>query len=212
MAIDFHSLYEFADPLDRRFFRGSMDDRWVSAASSLFLSECRPDSPIRITQGMHGILADIVWTDHSAIVLISERLNELLRSSAITGFSTYSVDFRLTDGTRADYVGLAVSGRCGPPDYSRGEWVTVPDRPGRFLKGLYFDEDSWSGDDFFLPQGTHIAMMSAAVKTCLETNGIRNYCADPLSDYLMPELVLLGAGASAVLLADEMYPKWDEGL
>lgn len=71
----------------------------------------------------------------------------------LTGFSTYPVRPTHNRKPVPGYRGLAVSGRCGRVDESRGTWLEV-NKPfrRRVLRGMYFDEKSWDGSDFFLNQ------------------------------------------------------------
>lgn len=51
------------------------------------------------------------------------------------------------------YHGLIFRGRCGPIDHSKSEEVMrqMPARTVPFLKGLYFDPETWDGSDIFMP-------------------------------------------------------------
>lgn len=138
----------------RRYFVADIDlgdeDPWAvtrgeipvaSATAAWFMGAAQPEA----------------WIETGAVHpnLFSPALVLALRQIGATGWATYPV--ALTgkwDEPLATYYGLVVHGRCGPIDESRSVRVVREYPAGRFtrLRGLFFDESSWDGSDFFMPR------------------------------------------------------------
>ena len=186
---DFDHLYLLKDPFQNRFLRGSVRLPSEANPNGLLTGDWRPAAPVSVGQAEHGIPADVVWTGEPAVVLISERLAQVFRAEHFSGWLGYPVEVN-AEATPLKYVGLTVSGRCGPLDNTRGEWVRKDDEPGRFLRGLFFDERSWDGSDFFLPTGTLYKFVTERVRSCLRREGVKNIRCDRLSDVLTAHIVI----------------------
>jgi hypothetical protein len=188
--IDFARACRLGDPFRDEYFRGRSEIADHLDGTLLLAGETRSINPIVIRRSEGNRLADIVWTGHPGIVLISRRLKEAFESRHLSGWSTYAVNLETQGPTQRDYFGLVITGRCGPPDYSRSERVRRDDMPGRFFRGLYFGEESWDGSDFFLPRGTLLLLATEAVVACVHTLGVQNIAVERLCDVMTSELVV----------------------
>lgn len=139
---------------------------------------------------MGGKPSDFIWTTLVTPKLVSTRVVETLRDGKVTGWSLYPV--RIVDKGSNEiegFHGLAVVGRCGPLDSSRGEYLLKPPPvpQGRAFwvrKGLFFDPESWDGRDVFSPaNGGGIVFVVERVKQLLEKAKVRNVKFTRLSEY-----------------------------
>lgn len=76
------------------------------------------------------------------------------------------------------YRGIAVTGRSGPIDHSKGKRMILPpyveDAPPRkACVGYYFDPDTWDGGDIFAPEGTTHFFVLDRVRKALVRNKIK---------------------------------------
>jgi hypothetical protein len=122
--------------------------------------------------------ADVVWTGYGTLfVLFAQRVVQLMHEVGLTGWSAVPVKVADKFGeSLPPYYLLQGVGRCGPPDESRSEKFHKEILPGRrvpMLRGLYFDEASWDGSDFFVPQGSALLLASERVKDAFAKAKVR---------------------------------------
>jgi hypothetical protein len=151
----FDDLYSLHDPLGNRPYRGSIDAN-APDLRRLSRAESRAKRTARVGWGMGSAdPSDVVWTLDAHPILISRRVVEILKREKLTGWSTYKAQVHAKDGKLVKgYCGLAITGRCDPPDLSRST-VVLKRYPGSLspvLVGTLFDPDSWDGSDFFMPR------------------------------------------------------------
>ena len=48
--------------------------------------------------------------------------------------------------------------------------------------GIFFDESTWDGSDFFVPEGTAMVCVTARVKEALEKSDLQNFALTSLKD------------------------------
>ncbi|HLL06317.1 MAG TPA: hypothetical protein VK539_37440 [Myxococcaceae bacterium] len=154
----------------------------------LVRAEMQLAQPLEVTWAMGGAEpGDVIWTTHAVPILISERVVQLLRTHAFTGWSLYPVVVQNKQRQPASHFnGLAVTGRCGNLEHSMS--VEVPRIfPGGVFpvwKGLLFDPASWDGSDFFMPaQRFGFVFVVEAVKKALERAKVRNLRFTPLDQF-----------------------------
>ena len=189
--VRYECLYTLTDPFAKRFARGRVRLPPDLHPNRLLRGETQPACPLMVQMPPRGTVGDFVWTGEVALVLMSGRVVGALRRDRVTGWSTYPV--RLEGIEAADtpmFFGLQITGRCGPLDRSRGEWVHKDDEPGKQLRGLFFEETSWDGSDFFIPSGSLHIFVSERVKECLKREKVTNARLERLIDVLTPEVVL----------------------
>lgn len=187
---DFEQLYRVRDPFGSSFIRGAIRFGPAHDRTLIFRGLDRPERSLAIGRAEGKMATDVVWTDSPGFLLVSERLVAILQSEDLTGWTTYPVSLQ---GVEQTYFGLSVTGQCGPLDPTRGEWVRKDDEPGRFLRGTFFDDDSWDGSDFFSPVGTLVLFVTVRVKRCFDRHKIANVRFVRLMDDMTAELVLRSA-------------------
>ena len=122
--------------------------------------------------------------------LISDRVNRIFRTMGFTGWDTYPVELRGKNGGLIQgYHGLFVTGKIGPVNYTCSQVQIVPHtivglEPDIVLKGLYFEDNSWDGSDFFLyPNSTQLIVTEPVIKALSSLKPpAKNWIAEPLSE------------------------------
>ena len=66
-----------------------------------------------------------MWTAEVAVVLLHERIVAALDAERVWGWAPYPA--HVEGASTATFSGLRVTGRCGPLDRTRGEWVQKDD-------------------------------------------------------------------------------------
>ncbi|MBE7466488.1 MAG: hypothetical protein HS116_23710 [Planctomycetes bacterium] len=122
----------------------------------------------------------------SMVLTVNQKVVDLWREAQFTGWKTYPVQvFDRQDKPVDDrYFGVAVIGRAGHHDTSRGvtKWYTRPDGTKSVfgMNGLYFDVHKWDGSDFFmLEEGKWILVTRRVVESLKEAN-ITGWVAKPV--------------------------------
>lgn len=122
--------------------------------------------------------------------IISDRINNIFRTMGFTGWDTYPIELRGKNGELIQgYHGLFVTGKIGAVDYNRSQVQIVPHtivglQPDIVLKGLYFEDNSWDGSDFFLsPNSTQLIVTEPVIKALSSLKPpVKNWIAEPLSE------------------------------
>lgn len=122
--------------------------------------------------------------------LISDRINNLFKTMGFTGWDTYPIELRGKNGELIQgYHGLFITGKIGLVDYTRSQVQIVPHTivgldPDIILKGLYPEDNSWDGSDFFLSPDSTLLMVTEPVVKAL--SGLKppakNWIAEPLAE------------------------------
>ena len=127
---------------------------------------------------------DIVWTDRS-LLIVSDRVVEVLNDNKLTGWSTYPVTLTNRDDEILNgYCGLAITGRCGEIDNSRCQIVPKQYPAGEFpvYRGIYFDESTWDGSDIFCFSGGGARKcVTERFRAAVEEAGLRDIDFEALS-------------------------------
>lgn len=138
-------------------------------------AEREPASPVVVRHAFGaGTPGDVVWTTTSTFLVLGPKVIETLKIEGFTGWSTFPVSLFLANGELAEgYGGLAISGRCGPLDHTRGERITITGMPG--YRGFWFDPSDWDGSDVFMPRGkSWFRIVTERVKEAIEGAGFEN--------------------------------------
>jgi len=132
-------------------------DDWITRdyAFALARGQVQPPNPIKLVGYMGRDVMDILWSGMVWIFCVSSRVTELLQKNNITGWATYPVEVYDRKGQPLPgYHGFAVTGRECRRDRSRSQIITkqvVPGgKPFEVYKGLFFYEEDWDGNDFFI--------------------------------------------------------------
>jgi hypothetical protein len=187
----FQRLYSMASPGSDRTFIADIE-----------LHGADPVAVTRGEQAAHAVTArwamgsaaprDIVWTRFVAPVLFSAKLVSKLREGGFSGWSSYPVELT---GKKAEgfpgYSGLVVRGRCKPIDFNRSQrtMMEFPAGPSPARKGLFFEERSWDGSDFFMPDDSAWIFVTDGVKDTI-TAIAKNVRFTPLDEIETPDFGL----------------------
>lgn len=186
----FSDLYTLDDPVASRPYRA--DFREDDHGLPLSRGEVTTEVPVGLTWAMGGgAPGDVVWSTSVHPLVVHARVAEVLRAHAFTGWGTYPVTVVARSGVEHhDYVGLAVTGRCGPVDLARSV-VGLQEFPGGwapYFEGQYFVPDTWDGSDLFMEAPDHLGRstshryVSGRVRSALERAGVRNLDFTALPD------------------------------
>ncbi|MFG0335780.1 MAG: hypothetical protein ACF8TS_20665 [Maioricimonas sp. JB049] len=110
----------------------------------------------------------------------------MLQFEKLTGWATYPIVLYDREGNEyCDYAGLSVTGRCGPLLEKRSESISegLPGSAFPRLLGMYFDESTWDGSDFFCPAGTNaFILVTERAKAVLESGDLKECRFAPLNE------------------------------
>lgn len=117
---------------------------------------------------------------------LSQQVQDLLQAHDVTGWSTYPISLHNKAGELCPgYAGFCVTGRCGPIEPQRSKPVPpelrMPGTPD--LIGLFFDESSWDGSDFFCPAGNNANIfVTERVKSLFDRHSITHFNFERLTE------------------------------
>lgn len=181
--------YWLTDPFDNKSMRGSLVAVTENEIDDLVTGRLKPRSPIVVREAMPGEPRDIIWTTNLFPIVLHKRLTRLFEEHALTGWDTYPVQVLRSSGAVInDYVGLQITGRCGPIDDTKSsqEMKAYPAGDFPILKGLFFDPATWDGSDFFMPgeEGKAGAwqFVTGNVKKVVLENGVTNVEFEPIRE------------------------------
>ena len=175
----FNLFHTLLDPLHKTPFRGEIDlssDKVHSLTRGKWISR----NGINIKYALGGTRPrDVIWTtiDHP-VIIVSQRVIDLLKRERLTGWSTYPVTvYGRSEDIIEGYLGLSVTGRCGKIENAQSLLVqrhTVCCTYSVY-KGLYFDPETWDGSDCFMTPGREDwIFITDAVKKAFGREKIRN--------------------------------------
>lgn len=136
------------------------------------------ETPIPFPRNMGHRLYDAVHCD-VGVQLFHNRFFDAMRREGVTGFDSLPATITMKDKEIHDYRCLIVKGRAYNIDYDRGEIIDkgpmVPGGISKIVKkGLYFDESTWDGSDFFLLDKTLHLIVTEKVKDIVEKMNLTN--------------------------------------
>jgi len=188
---DYDKMYSFDDPMATRPLRLGGADAAARTLDAFKLLWGEADLPaaLKMQAYMGAQAADVLWTGWAVLVVISVRVQELLRAENATGWGTYPVEVYGRQGEHLPgYVGLMVSGRAGRQDKSRGDLLRKPaltrsGQPYDVRRGLYFAEDRWDGSDVCVVQGTGVIVVTERARELFRRGRITNVRFTRLSEF-----------------------------
>lgn len=185
----FAAFFRFEQPPSIRVYGGEIDNQgWRAPRAkpslayhpmddhqALFKGRASADRPLLVRHA-RGLArpSDVIW---STAPVVGPRVLAVLQKGAFTGWGTWPVEVRDRDGTLVPgYAGLAVTGRCGPWDFSSCEEVDVEFPYGRMrrVRGFRFDPAGWDGSDLFLVGQTSFILCAERLAAALRRARIRN--------------------------------------
>ena len=146
-----------------------------------------PDRTLQVHWGMgRAEPGDIAVGQTVAWYYLSERVQQFFLEHDLTGWVTYPIILHNKAGEVCPgYAGLSITGRCGPIQEERSQPIPKHlKKPGMGDRmGLYFDESSWDGSDFFCPEGENMWMFATErVKNLFEEYMIKGFEFTPLTE------------------------------
>lgn len=173
----FDGFFELHDPLANPPFRGTSSVP-IDSLDQIVRGEMQPVRPIEIYHAMGGRPFDFIWLTSVSKPIVSDRVVNLLCEGNFTGWATYPVTVYGENGSVIPgYSGLAITGRCGPFDWTRGrrEMRQMPGGLFPYYVGHYFDAESWDDSDFFVStSGDRTICAVERVKNVLARAKVRN--------------------------------------
>lgn len=135
---------------------------------------------------MGGLPKDFIWTSYAGIMVVSQRVVDLLKANGFKGWITYPVEIHGKNSELIEgYYGLAITGRCGHIDDLKSKTVMIDYPAGKVpkLHGMYFKPSTWDGSDLFMtPIETRYVFVLEPVKIALQKAKISNLAFEKLTE------------------------------
>lgn len=150
-----------------------------------------PSMPLGFHHSEGRKLSDFLSASYVGFNLVSNRVVELFRANAFSGWSTFPVSVRGRSGeSLSGYHGLAVTGRCGHIDESMSKCLEcgAPSPSGKRYRrylGMYFREETWDKCDVFGPDDSSFVFVVEKVKGAIEAAGLTNVMFQRLDEFVM---------------------------
>lgn len=192
MHLDWTSAYLMRPAFVRGAAIVTPIDETLPRHSPLLRAERTPPSPIVFRLSMGKRPTDLMHGSDPALRLLSPAAVATFTDAGLTGWTTYpvTIDGRGFNGSPDGYVGLAVTGRCGPieRDRARSEVRLSPiGKPYRASVGLYVDPSSWDGSDLFMPRDeTDAVLVSDRARRALLAGKLTNIQFEAMADFVWP--------------------------
>lgn len=143
--------------------------------------------PVLYKQVAGKKLTDILATGVPSLLLISQKLKNLLEENFVTGWTTYPIILKdKQDNQIEGYHGFSVKGVSGPKSYINSPVIEkrlVESGPiVKFYKGANIDLNKWDGADFFIPEDTIAIITTRVVANLLEKNQVSNAMLNNVSE------------------------------
>ncbi|MCL8009389.1 hypothetical protein [Gelidibacter japonicus] len=169
--LNYDKIFLISDPCLNRPFRGVIEnsdlDEFEITRGEKTLNEI-----VLVKHSMgEKKPCDFIWTTIGFPLIVSERVIEIFKSNAITGWKTYDVEIYSKENKLIDqkYYVLIITGRCGFRDYSTSPIImdTIGITTEPHLSGFYFKDDFWDGSDLFMCNPNEIGQANI-FKFCTE--------------------------------------------
>jgi hypothetical protein len=156
--------------IDSAFQVRPRDPAWdgILDAYKLWRAQTLPREPMVFGPDLGKQPMDLIRTGHGyKLFLLADRVVDVLRKGAVTGWTTYPVEIHGKRGVRIHgYQGFAVTGRCG------GAVDAGAQEDGRPV--YYLDPATWDGSDIFLMGGEGDCYVTEGVRSLLRSAKVRN--------------------------------------
>lgn len=126
---------------------------------------------------------DIIIPSRPFPFLISDKIIDAFARNNITGWKATSV--KIVGKEELKYYVLMVTGRCGYIDCNKSEKIIQKSPGGEdwpFLRGLYFEPESWDGTDIFVADNMSFIICKEKVKKILESIKATNVSYEKITD------------------------------
>ncbi|MDH8701623.1 hypothetical protein M2138_000970 [Dysgonomonadaceae bacterium PH5-43] len=179
--MDYNQIYIFGQRYTRGEFRVYSHELVDVDSYNLHRGEEDIETPVNFFHVAGKKIYDLINIGSAIVVLLSERVINILKENQITGWKSYPAIIYDKQGNIIDnYSVFAVTGRCGPIDhYKSEEFIKDPYFEGgpynEMLRGIYPDMEQWDGSDIFTAEGgTAYTFMSKKARDLLVKNKITN--------------------------------------
>jgi len=181
----FDCLYCMKRAHDDKYFYADLGEK--TPHTELLRGEWVPESTLQAHWAMERPdPEDVAFGTSTAWFYLSPKVQKLFIAGEVTGWSTYPIALHNKAGKLCPgYAGLSITGRCGPIDQQGGKVVPGQRQGKKFVlrAGLYFDEATWGGSDFFCPAGENTYMfVTDRVKSVFEQHSIEGFEFPPLTE------------------------------
>lgn len=126
---------------------------------------------------------DIIIPSRVCPFVVSGKIIDALTENNITGWKATSV--RIAGKEDLRYYVLMITGRCGPVDYAKSERI-IQKSPGGidcpYIRGLYFEPESWDGTDIFVADNVSWIFCTGKVKKVIERIKATNISFESCTD------------------------------
>lgn len=136
--------------------------------------------PINFRQEHGKKESDLLDTGTIYILLISEKVRNILLRNKISGWKTYEVKvFDKNNKEITGYHGLSITGKCAPTYFNEEKIIKkqlTENAPlSSFYKGLFFDIGNWDGSDIFMPTDSYYIIITEKVYNILSQAKLTNF-------------------------------------
>jgi hypothetical protein len=135
--------------------------------------------PVTFKQEYGKELADVLDTGWIGFYLISNKFKKILEDNKISGWNTFPIILLDKLGNEIKgFHGFSVTGRSGKIDWSKSEIVSREIfknmEPEKCYLGVYFEDRSWDGSDFFVPKKHLGCFISERLATLIKKEELTN--------------------------------------
>lgn len=153
---------------------------------TFFKGEALLPAPVYFRKHLGAVLYDHVSGGDPYLQLYHQRFFNELLLLGYTGFMAVPAILQART-TTTDHACLVVTGRAGEEDVRKGEIIDlgpiVPGGPSKIVKrGIFFDEDTWDGSDFFLLKDKTFVIVTERVKEVIERLQLTNVKVVPVEE------------------------------
>ncbi len=152
----------------------------------VFRSEYIPEYVVECMPSLGSKAFDFLNSGYAGLYLVSEKIIELFKNNAISGWSSIPVRIKAYEGY--NYYILTVIGRCSEIDYEKSEsFIKAPftptGKPIEAKRGLNFDLNSWDGSDVFTPEKSMFTFVTEKVEKLLSKNKATNVIIENITKF-----------------------------
>jgi len=193
VQLKYETLYLLNDPLATKPIRlkecrnNKLDLEWGETVG-LLKGSFSPPEPIKLCPARGGKFTDFMWSTLLHVIVVSERVVDLLTSNNLTGWKTYPVTvYDKQEQVVGGYYGLAITGKVGRPDFRRSEIIEKPPItpkgvPYKVFKGIHFENDFTDDSDISLIETTTYRVVTQKVVQAFRRAKIYNVELVPLKE------------------------------
>ena len=152
----------------------------------VFRGEYIPENVIEFIPNCGKKTLDFLNSGAAGLHVVSGRIIELLKTNAITGWS--SIPVKIKGYEKFEYYLFTITGRCSSINYEDSEPFmkqpfTPTGKPIDAKRGLYFNLSSWDGSDVFTPEDSMFTFVTEKVKKLLSEQNATNIILENITKF-----------------------------